>query len=99
LRVFASTLALIVWHVAEHELVQRERGRTRHQNGIAVGRGLGGGHRPDIASSAGAVVDHELLAELVGEVLRHAAPQQVHRAAGGKRDDQHDRARGPDLRA
>ena len=89
----------IVWHVAEHELVQCERGRTRHQNGIAVGRGLGGGHRPDIAGGAGAVVDHELLAELVGEILRDAASQQVHRAPGGKRNDQHDRACGPDLRA
>jgi hypothetical protein len=89
----------IVGHVAEHEFVQSERGRARHQDGISVGQRLGGGHRADIAGGAGTVVDHELLTELVGEVLRHAAPQQVHRAARRERDDQRDRARGPGLRA
>ena len=70
-----------------------ERGRDRvvgagEQHGVAVGRRGDRGLRCDIAAGAGAVLDHELLAEMVGQRLRHDARHGVDRAARRKAVDE-----------
>jgi hypothetical protein len=53
---------------------------------------------PDIAAGAAAVLDHELLAELASELLRHDAGDDVGRAAGRERHHQADGLGGIGLR-
>jgi hypothetical protein len=52
--------------------------------GIAVGRRAHHEFGAEVAAGAGLVVDHELLLEALGELLRHGARQDVGGAAGGE---------------
>jgi hypothetical protein len=73
-------------------------GAERDQQRIAVGRRprrLGGA---DIAGRAGDVLDIELLAEMLGELLRGKARENVGRTAGLERDDDADRPARASLR-
>jgi hypothetical protein len=73
-----------------HELVERDRPRRREQDRIAVGRRLGGRGSSDIAGGAGPVVNHDLLAELLGELDAERSRQHVGGAAGRERHDHGD---------
>jgi len=55
---------------------------------VAVGRGLGDRIGADIAARAGPVLDHDLLAEPVAQLLRQDARNDVCAAAGWKGYDQ-----------
>ena len=65
--------------------VDRERLRAEVQR-VAVGRRLRGLRRADIAAGAGAVLDHDLLAPHLAELLADDARQRVERAAGAEGD-------------
>ena len=65
------------------------------QQRVAVRRGLGRLARADGAARAGAVVDDQLLAQVLGHALRHHARHEVGGAAGRKGHDQAHRMRGP----
>jgi hypothetical protein len=65
---------------------------------VAVGRALDEGARADEAGAAGAVVDHDLLAEFARELLRDDARHGVDAAAGRVRHDKGDGAGGIILR-
>src|SRR5262249_34841192 len=54
---------------------------------------------PDVAGRAGDVLDIELLAEMLGELLRGKARENVGRAAGLERDDDAHRPARPSLGA
>jgi len=56
---------------------------------------MGGPPRADGAARAGAVVDDQLLAQVLGHALRHHARHEVGGAAGRKGHDQAHRVRGP----
>jgi hypothetical protein len=74
-------------------------GAKRNQQRVAVGRRprrLRGAH---VAGRAGDVLNIELLAEMVGELLRGKARENVGRAAGLERDDDAHRAARPRLGA
>ena len=58
----------------------------KQQRGAVVRRSRGG-PGADIAVRAAAVLDHERLAETVGELLREDAARGVHASARGKRQD------------
>src|SRR5262249_40377247 len=66
--------------------------------GVAIGRALGDGSRRDRATSAAAVLHHDLLAERAGHLLGNDTRQRIVAAAGGKRHHQRDRTRGIILR-
>ena len=64
--------------------------RTRHQDRRAVGRGTGDLGHADIAAGAGTVLDIELLAEALRQLVGQQPRHEVARAAGGeRRDDLH----------
>src|SRR5262249_45018486 len=63
------------------------RRRTDHQYCVTVGRCAHDGFGTDIAACACSVLDHELLAEPLGEVLCKQAGHDVLRAAGREADD------------
>ena len=67
-----------------------------HQ-GVAVGRRLGDGARPDGTAGPGAVLDHELLAERLAHMLGDEPRQNIVAAAGGERHHHGDRPGGIDL--
>jgi hypothetical protein len=74
-----------------------ERGRNRivgrdEQKRIAVGLRIDRGCRRDIAAGAGAILHHELLAEMLRQPLAHDARHDIDRAAGGKTDQPAHRA-------
>ena len=76
----------IVRHLGVEAGIYDEAGADRH-DGVAVR-----GHARDlagrgVAARAADVLDEELLAESVGELLRHDARDDVGRTAGGKADD------------
>ena len=68
-----------------------EEGGVHHADGVAVGRGLGDRAGADDAGAAGAVVDHERLAELALDLLRHQPREHVGAAARRIGHDQLDR--------
>ena len=68
------------------------------EQSVAVGRGGGDGAGADGAARAGAVVDHDGLADLRGHLLEHDARDDVDRAACGERHDDADRPGRPLLR-
>ena len=65
---------------------------------VAVGGGVRDRFGAEIAAGAGAVLDHELLAEPLTKLLRHDAGDNVGAAAGRERHDQMDRPLGPRCR-
>ncbi len=92
-----ESLLRIVRHALVHQLVVRERPGRAEQDRVAVGSGFGDGSAPDIAACAGTIVDDELLAKSLAEILRERTRQQVGAPAGGKRHDHGDGPRRPDL--
>ena len=77
-------------HVVGHGLahhVHRRGGARRHVERIAVGRRVDDRVHPDQGSAPGAVVDDELLAEDVGQMLADQACERVGAAARRRGDD------------
>ena len=66
------------------------RGRGRHAERVAVGRGLGDRIGADGAAGAGAVLDHDGLPEPLAELGRDQPPDHVHRRARRQRDNHAD---------
>src|SRR5262245_36000900 len=64
---------------------------------VAVRDGLGDRVGADIAACAGAVLDHDLLAEPVAQLLRDDARNDVRAAAGREGYDQADRSLRPSV--
>jgi hypothetical protein len=77
--------------VGEYRRIDRDRADVAEEHRVAVGRGLRRGVDADVARGAGAVVDHDLLAEQLGEPRLHDAADEVRRAARGERNDHPDR--------
>ena len=71
--------------------------RRAHEEGVAVGRGLGRGRCADSAAGAGAVFDQHALAQLGVELGRQRAGKGIGAAAGRERHDEGDRLVGPCL--
>jgi len=66
---------------------------SRDQQAVAVGRGLGDGIGADYSRrAAGAILDDEVLAYGLVELLHHDARDAVDRSAGRKRHHDRDRA-------
>ena len=75
------------------------RGDARHDERVAIRRALGDELRSHHPARARAVLDHEALLQLLGELLRDDAPERIGAAAGREgRDDLH-RAGRPFLRS
>src|SRR6266568_898056 len=74
------------------------RSGRAHQHRVSVGRGLGDDVGADIAARAGPVVDHDLLREALGELLRDDASDDVGAAARREGDDEADRLGGIGVR-
>ena len=73
-------------------------GRDRHhQQRVAVGRGLGRHVGADAAAGARPVLDNDLLAQRLAELLGGHARQDVGRLAGRGRDDDAQRLGRPSL--
>jgi hypothetical protein len=87
----------IVGHRLVHQPVLRDRARRREQQGVAVRWRLGDHRAADIATSAAAIFNDELLAERVAEHRRDHAGKHVGAAAGWERHHQGDRSGGPRL--
>ena len=85
-------------HFGEEARVDRERPRRTHQDRVAVGRGLGDEVGADVAARARPVVDHDLLREALGELLRDDASDDVGAAARREGDDEADRLGGISFR-
>jgi hypothetical protein len=79
----------------------RQQRRVHHvrdggeQQGVAVGRGAGDVFGADRGGGAGAILDDDGLAPGLEQLLRQAARDEVHRPAGGDRDDDAYGALGP----
>jgi hypothetical protein len=71
--------------------VHRERAHVGEHDGVAVGRGLGDMVDGDIAAGAGAVLDHDLLPELLAENRLQDAGGRVGPSAGLETDHDGDR--------
>jgi hypothetical protein len=67
--------------------------RGRHQQGVAIGRGLGDGVGADYSRrAAGAILDDEVLAHRLVELLHQDARNAIDRSAGRKRHHDGNRA-------
>ena len=55
---------------------------------VAIRLGLGDRLRADVAAGAGAVLDHEALAQRLVQIVGRNARRHVHQAAGGGDDNQ-----------
>jgi hypothetical protein len=75
----------VVTELAVEVLAQRERTDTADEQGIAIGGGLFEVVEDDLGTSAGLVVDNEVVAFLLGQRLRHGAGQLI---GGGSGSDQ-----------
>ncbi len=84
----------ILRHVVAQPRIDRGRDRVRrgmHQHGVAVGFGLRRRSRSDRAAGAAAILHHDRLSELPGQLLEHDARHDVDRTARSERDDGADR--------
>src|SRR5215471_3519370 len=93
-----EVLARIVSGIGIERRIDTERAGIGEQDGVAIGRALGDGSRRDRATSAAAVLHHDLLAERAGHLLGNDTRQRIVAATGGKRHHQRDRTRGIILR-
>ena len=88
----------VLHHVIGHALVQEridDVDRGRQQEGVAVGRGLRDRVGADRSGrAAGPVLDDEVLAQRLVELLHQDAGDAVDRSAGRERHHDGDRARG-----
>ena len=82
----------------EQELIVDERLARNDADGVAVGRGLRAGAGADVERPARPVLDHDRLAEALVQLLGERAHEDVAGAAGARRGDDADRARGIVLR-
>jgi hypothetical protein len=78
--------------------VDREDAVVAEQHRVAVGIALRDDLGGDVAPGAGAVVDHDRLAEALRELRRERARHRVARASRGESQDQPDRPHGILLR-
>ena len=69
------------------ELVHDYRGVDRHEQRVAIGRGLGGGLRADDSVAAGAIVDDHRLVPVLAHLLPNDAGDDVGRSASRERHD------------
>ncbi|MNT45784.1 hypothetical protein D3C72_1823830 [compost metagenome] len=69
--------------------------RAAHEEGVAVGLGLGGHAGAHGAARAALVVDDHRLAELRGQLRGQRTGERIRAAACGERNDQRDGALGP----
>ena len=88
----------IVGQLLERVWIAHQRGGGREEQGIAVGRGMCGGRRADHVGAAGPVLDEDPLSQQCRQFVADQPADQVGCAAGGLRDDDLDRSRGPVLR-
>ena len=79
-------------HGGERAFVDRVGGNVADEQGIPVGRRLRGCLERDVAGSAGAIVDHERLAQHFLQLGRKVAGNDVRGAAGRIRDQHLDRS-------
>ncbi len=84
---------LLVEHLAEGV-----RALVAEQEHRAVGRRLGDARGAVHAAGAADILDDHLLAEPLGQLLRHQAADEIDRAAGRERHHHGDRPRRPVLR-
>ena len=87
-------LERIVGELGVEERVHHQRAVDRQQQRVAVGLGLGHGLGADDGVGAGAVVDDDLLAEVLAHLLADQPAEHVGRSARRERHDQRDRATG-----
>ena len=83
----------VVAEIAVERLVGGDRSGAAPDQGVTVGRGLGGGQRAGIAAGAGTVVDDEGVPDRLAGPFQHDASDHVAGAAAGKRNDHLDRPR------
>ena len=88
----------VVRHLLVEELVGDGGADRAEQQRVAVGRRLGDQLRADIAAGAALVLDHDIGAPGVLQMLGGDAAQQVGRAGGRERHDHADRLAGIGLR-
>ncbi len=93
-----EVLDRIVGQLLVERGVDGQQAARRHQQRVAVGRALGDRIGGDHGPAAGAVLDHERLAETVGEMLAEPAREDIGAAARRVRHDDGDLARGILLR-
>ena len=93
-----EVLERIVGELAVEERVHHQRAVDRHQQRVAVGAGLGDRLRADDGVGAGAVVDDDLLAEVLAHLLADQPAEEIGRPARRERHDQRDLARRIGLR-
>ena len=65
-----EVLHRVVGDLLVERRIDRHRGARRHQQRVAVGRGLGDRVDPDLLAGAGPVLDHERLADPLLPYLR-----------------------------
>ena len=83
-------LSRIIGQLLVERRIHRHGPAGRHHDGVAIGRALRDLDRGCHRAGAGAVLDHERLAEAVGELLADQSPEDVGAAAGGERHDEID---------
>jgi hypothetical protein len=74
-------LERIVGELAVEERIHDERAVDRHQQRVAIGRGLGDGLGADDGVGARPVVDDDLLAQIFAHLLAHEAAEEIGGAA------------------
>src|SRR5215831_12099075 len=79
--------ALTLAHVTRRALVDGERSGLGEQERVAVRLRLGDGIAARVAAAARAVLDDDLLSEIVGELLRQNSRHHVDRSARRVRID------------
>ena len=83
----------IVGELAVEKRIHDERAVDRHQQRVAIGRGLGDGLGADDGVGARPVVDDDLLAQIFAHLLAHEAAEKIGGAARRERNDERDLAR------
>jgi hypothetical protein len=83
----------IVGHALEQALRDRDLGGVSHEDRVSVGRRLGGDIGAYHAAGARTIVDHDLLAPRLRQLLRDHAREDVGGAAGRIRCNDADRPR------
>ena len=78
-------------HLLLHERIDHELPGEHDAERVAVRRRLGDRQRRDRAGGGGAVLDHDRLAGLAGDVVAEQPRAEIGDAAGGEADDQADR--------
>src|SRR5262249_9527978 len=83
----------------DEKLVVDQRIGIDDADGIAVRRGILAGSRADILHAAGAIFDHDRMAEPLAQLFAERTHEDVADAAGARGGERPDRPRRPLLRA